>query len=126
MRRYDPDTAPNPEEWLALDEDERILLVKDFHRRARVRLPSANAHAAMHVAVENQIALGDSLPVKGEFERLRREGLDRHDAVHAIASVLADHMFTLVKKPQAISGDPNEVYYRALSRLTAHKWRSSQ
>jgi len=123
--QYDPDIAPNPEEWLALDEDERILLVKDFHRRARVRLPNANAHAAMHVAVENQIALGDSLPVRRELERLRREGLDRHDAVHAIASVLADHMFTLVNKPQAISGDPNEAYYRALSRLTAHKWRSS-
>jgi hypothetical protein len=124
MKRYDPDTAPNPEEWLALDEDERILLVKDFHRRARVQLPNANVHAAMHVAVENQIALGDSLPVKRELERLKRDGLDRHDAVHAIASVLADHMFTLVNEPQAIAGDPNEAY-KALSRLTAHKWRSS-
>jgi hypothetical protein len=26
MHQYDPERAPNPEEWLALDEQERIIL----------------------------------------------------------------------------------------------------
>jgi hypothetical protein len=28
MDRYDPEVAPDPREWLALDEDKRILLVE--------------------------------------------------------------------------------------------------
>jgi hypothetical protein len=59
MRRYDPIKAPTPEEWLALDEQERIILAEDYHRRARIRLPNATLHATMHAVVENQIALGD-------------------------------------------------------------------
>ena len=33
---YDPLEAPEPEEWLAIDEPERIRLALDYHRRARV------------------------------------------------------------------------------------------
>jgi hypothetical protein len=59
MQRYDPLKAPDPQEWLALDEQERIALAQDYHRRARIRLPNATAHATAHAIVENQIALGD-------------------------------------------------------------------
>jgi hypothetical protein len=47
MQRYDPDEAPDAEEWLALDEQERIELVRDYHRapglvnaRSLSRLPT--------------------------------------------------------------------------------------
>jgi hypothetical protein len=33
MQRYDPLKAPDPEEWLALNEQERIELARDYHRR---------------------------------------------------------------------------------------------
>jgi hypothetical protein len=33
--RYDADKAPDPKEWLELDEYERIHLVIDFHKRAK-------------------------------------------------------------------------------------------
>jgi hypothetical protein len=46
MNRYDPDQTPNPEEWLALDEQLRIGLVESYHRRARVELPNVTIHAA--------------------------------------------------------------------------------
>jgi hypothetical protein len=52
VRRYDPLEPPEPEEWLALDEAERIRLAERYHRRARIRVPSTKAHAAMHVVVE--------------------------------------------------------------------------
>lgn len=124
MERYDPEMPPVPEAWLALDDDESVLLVKEFHRRSRERAPNAVLHASMHVVVENQIAMGDSLPVTATLERLISEGLDRHDAIHAVASVLAEHMYTLMKKPGDVSGNPNQLYYDGLSRLTADDWRS--
>ena len=33
MRHYDPLEAPEPEEWLALDEAERNRLAERYHRR---------------------------------------------------------------------------------------------
>ena len=86
----DPLEAPEPKEWLAIDEAERIQLAQDYYRRARVRLPNEKLHAVFHVVVENQIALGDEIPVQSTLQRLMVEGLDRHEAIHAIASVLAE------------------------------------
>ncbi len=52
------------------------------------------------------------------------EGLDRHDALHAIGMELAVHMNDLVRKGEA-GADPNQPYYDALERLTAEGWRRS-
>ena len=84
MRRYDPLEAPNPEEWLALDEQERIDLARDYHRNARIRLPNAKVHATVHAMVETQIALGDETAARRTAQRLMDAGLDRHEAIHAI------------------------------------------
>jgi hypothetical protein len=118
---YDPDVAPDVEAWNALDDDEKRMLVESHHRRARVELPNLRVHAIMHVVIENQVALGDELPVRRAIERLMGEGLDRHDAVHAVASVLAGHMHDLAK------GGIGEVeapaaYNAAVERLTAASW----
>jgi Domain of unknown function (DUF1841) len=124
MKRYDPEIAPDGEEWLELDEGARQALVEDFHRKARIRLPNRTVHASMHVAVENQVAMGDDLPVAKIIDRLLGEGLDRHDALHAVASVLWEHLFNLMTRGQSAGEDPNAPYYQALSRLTAASWRS--
>jgi hypothetical protein len=121
---YDPLVAPDPDEWLSLEEDERIAMVSVFHRRARIRVPNARVHAVIHTVVENQIAEGDALPVRGTLERLMGEGLDRHDAIHAIGMVLMGHMNDLMKAGHA-EGDPNLPYYAELERLTAEAWRRS-
>ena len=86
--RYDPLKAPDAAEWVALDEAERLELVIDYHKRARVDLPNLPVHASMHVAVENQVALGDETPVREKVRQLVAQGLNRHDAIHAVASVL--------------------------------------
>jgi hypothetical protein len=73
--------------------------------------------------VENQLAEG--LPeAKRALERLLADGLGRHDAVHAIASVLMRHLWNLTNKPQG-PGDPNAPYLAALEKLTTDSWRSS-
>lgn len=57
MEKYEP-SHPDPLDWLALDESERIDLVRKLHGEAGEILPenSENMHAVMHVIVENQIA----------------------------------------------------------------------
>jgi hypothetical protein len=124
VRPYNPLQAPEPEGWLSLDEAERIRLAEQYHRRARIRMPNIEAHAAIHVAVENQVALGDEIPVWAMLDRLMSEGLDRHDAIHAIGLVLSEHIYDLVQG-RAPTLDPNATYYAALERLTAEYWRHS-
>ena len=124
MRRYDPMQAPDPEDWLALDEQERISFALGYHRRPEVKLPNAQVHAVIHAVVETQIAMGDEIPVSRTVERLQEEGLDRHDAIHAVGSVLIKHMHALMNK-NTLDGDPNQAYWSELARLTAKKWKRS-
>ncbi len=93
MNSYDPDTSPPPTDWLGTDEGERIELVASYHHQKEIKSPNLQLHAPIHVAVENQLALGEGV-VFGTLARLQSEGLNRHDALHAIGSVLAQRTCT--------------------------------
>ena len=125
MDRYDPEMAPDPKEWLTLDESERLLLVEGYHRDARVALPKAarRLHATIHTVVENQLALGDE-PVVRALARLRKEGLSRHDAVFAVGAVVAEQIYDLLKLKDAPETSRAR-YYAAIGRLTAEEWRKN-
>ena len=125
MLRYDPLEAPDPKEWLELDEQERIDLVREYHRRAGIDLPNEKLHATLHAIVEAQIALKEETPVGRIAQRLIGEGLDRHNAIHAIGMVLAEHIYDMLKTTKS-DKDPNAPYFAALERLTAEDWRRSQ
>ena len=122
MERYDPLREPAAEEWLQMKELERIALVEDYHRKAGIRLPKSKLHATFHVIVENQAALGDETPVRETLARLMKERIDRHEAIHAVASVLAEFISD-VPKGSSPQSDPNTPYYAALERLTVRSWR---
>jgi hypothetical protein len=122
MEEYDPNRDLDTDEWPELDEQERMILVEDYHQRHPVRMPSLEGHVAIHTIVENQLALEESVVV-ATFARLRGEGLDRHDAVHAIGSVLAGHMHSLLVGEQG-EMEPNERYHEALGKLSARTWRA--
>ncbi len=91
MDSYDPLKQPNAAAWLVLDEGERLDMITEYHQLAGVELPSELMHATMHMIVENQIAEGVE-QIQAAEARLKRQGLDRHDAVHAIAAVLAEQI----------------------------------
>jgi hypothetical protein len=120
---YDPDKAPDAGEWLGLDEQERIRLARSYHEAARIKLPSAKAHAVIHAAVENQIATGFG-PSCRAIERLQKEGLTRHEAIHAIGSVLAAFIHELSSAEGASPGDFQARMNTAIEALTAAKWRA--
>lgn len=122
--RYDPEVGPDPKEWLALDEGERIELVERYHRDARVPLAKSarRPHAVIHTIVENQLALEDQASVRETLSRLMGEGLTRHEAVHAIGSVLAEHIHDLLHEEEPRATGDHARYYDALRQLSAEKW----
>ena len=123
MKHYDPEVAPVPSEWLALDESHRIQLAESSHRASREKVPNHTAHAAFHAIVENQIAEGLQ-PVARAMARLTKQGLSRHDALHAVGSVVTDHFFDAMHaKDKDFSVTAQARYDAAVERLTAREWR---
>jgi hypothetical protein len=122
MDRYDPDVDLPAEAWLALDEGERIQLIENYHRDVRADIPRTGRrlHASIHAVVE---ALNDE-PVVRAFARLRKEGLSRHDTLHAIGSVVAEWLYDL-KSEQHSPESARAHYYAAIERLTAARWRGN-
>jgi predicted polyphosphate/ATP-dependent NAD kinase len=121
-RFYDPNQTPDPEEWLRLDEQTRISQAEKYHKKSGVRLPNPKAHATFHAIVENQIALNETAVVRA-VERLKKQGLTRHDSIHAITWVLSQHLFDLMKQDDE---DKKEVvnarYFAEVERLNAEDW----
>jgi len=121
--RYDANDRPHSATWLKLDETERVDAVMAYHRRIGAKLENPELHAITHVVVENQIALGEPTPVPDTLNRLVDEGLDRHEAIHAVGSVLMSIVFDVSYAPD-VAGDINARYSQELVKLTAAGWRS--
>ena len=117
--QYEPDGEPDPQTWLALPEAERLAAVRQQHEHAREGSGNPELHAAVHCVVETQLAEGHAV-ARNAMDRLLREGLERHEAVHAIGSVVAGEMFEVLKSQRP--HDP-EAYARKLADLTARAWR---
>lgn len=119
---YDATRAPDPATWLESDEQGRLAAVERHHAHltAHPRTPKPRLHAALHLVVENQLALGEPPEARRALERLLAAGLDRHEAVHAIALLVSDVMTA------AMEGRPFDarVYAAELDALTAERWRS--
>ena len=103
-----------------MEEDERINRVSDYHRHAKIKLPNLTIHAALHAVVENQIA-EELQTVRETVARLQAEGLSRHDAIHAVASVLVLRLQALMREGAPAQFE-TEVYSQDLRALTAEGW----
>jgi hypothetical protein len=119
---YDPDVGPDPAHWLALEDGERLRQAKDYHERHDALLAKPELHATVHVIIENQIAMGDETPAREALERLIAEGLNRHEAVHALGSVLTE-MIVAVANDKETDGSRVDAYNEAIARITAEDWR---
>ena len=118
--RYDWAVAPDPDEWLAATESDRMAAVQRYHQRAQHDTGNPRLHAAIHVTVETQLA--ERHPAATDsLRRLVAEGLRRHDALHAIGSVVAEEMSDMLTSRR--THDP-DVYSRKLQQLTAAVWRT--
>ncbi len=119
---YNPEVAPESVEWLELTELERLDIVKEFHSSSKIELPDADVHGAMHVIIENQIALGLQ-EVVDAMERLQKEGLTRHLSIHAIGTVLFEGMYNTVHSKEKNSGESVQNWYNeSLKKLSAKEF----
>ena len=119
--KYDPKRPPDPKKWLTLDEGERTNLISGYHDSAGEKLLNLQLHAVCHTIVENQIAMGEEVPAR-TLRRLMKEGLNRHEAIHAVGSVLVEQIYrTMTGTTSGI--DVNKRYARKLESITAEKWR---
>lgn len=122
VEAYDPFDPPNGLEWLALGEEERVQLVIAYHHSIGDQGENERTHCLLHVIVENQLAMGESMaPVRERLRQLMAQGLDRHTALHAIAYVLFRHM-TWLSLDKGAGGDQDARYFRELKRMTAQKY----
>jgi len=123
---YDPEHAPNPKEWLALGESERIRLAQSFHVSARIKVPNLKAHAAFHAVVENQLATGFG-PSCRTVERLQKEGMSRHEAIHAIGSIVAKFLHESISGPGSESAETMQRRMNAeIESLSAAQWSAGR
>jgi len=76
-------------------------------------------HVIIHQTVENQLAAKDPPVVHETLERLMRSGLSRHEAIHAIGSVLSVEIWEILKEERPFD---EERYERGLRQLDARKW----
>jgi hypothetical protein len=124
---YDALKAPDPQDWLDLDEQERIDEVIEYHRRHHLPMgESVKLHGVAHVVVENQIAFGDSPAVPETVARLMGEALDRREAIHAVGSVVMGIVFDAVRARGKDAGAISAKISRELATLTAESWRSQR
>ena len=54
------------------------------------------------------------------------EGLDRHDAVHAVGSVVMGLMYDALRVRGKSAGDINAKISREFATLTAESWRAQR
>ena len=123
MMKYDPDRTPSPEAWLALDEGERIEQVSAYHRQLPAKLPNARLRAAFHVVVESQLAAGVEV-VRQTLGRLKAEGLNRHEAMPGIGSVLAKPGWSVARK-EGQEAQTSELYFQALWSVAGAQIRAN-
>ena len=105
-----------------MDEAERLRMTLAYHRKQPYELPNENVHASIHVTVETQVAMGDETPVAETIDRLIREGLDRHDAIHVVGTLVAERIWGIMKGEIGDEPDPESAYFEEVKKLTAQRW----
>lgn len=122
---YDPNNWPHPDWWDRMGMSERIQAVAKYHQ-AQKDLNGSNAainehlHAIAHVIVENLLMSGRRSMLRPVLEKLMRQGLTRHQAIHAIASVLFDHVTEELRDRKHC--DRMAGYLAKLNQLDAIAW----
>jgi hypothetical protein len=103
-----------------MDEQDRMAAVREHHQGSGARMPSLQGHCIVHTIVESQLADGHAAALRA-LDRLVKGGLDRHEAVHAVGSVLSRHLFRTM---QGETPFDTAAYDSRLDELTADGWKS--
>jgi len=107
MDKYNPNESVDSKNWLDLE----------------LAVEALNVHSTIHVLVENQLAMGVEL-IPETIAKLIRQGLNRHEAIHAIVAIISEDIFDLLKgNAEDFS---QKKYRRKLEKITAKRWLKEQ
>jgi hypothetical protein len=104
------------------DPDERALLIKGEHPELHED-PDAETdaegfsprfHLTMHEVIANQLWDNDPPEVWQAAQRLRAQGMERHDILHKLLEVMVTHMYPVLTKQEPFDTD---AYRRDLNKL---------
>ena len=88
--------------------------MKASHARTNSRVgESPDAHAMIHVMVENRLAEGEAAVVRA-YERFVTAGIGRHVTVHALSSVVAQQMMAMLGEGAVFSQAQSDADFEAL------------
>ena len=120
MESYNASRNINSALWLNLDEAVRLELIEEYVEDFEKEIDSSkkNIHASVHMVVENQLALGEE-PALNAYSRLLRQGLNRHETIHAIGAVIFTDIYEAMQNKD---NKPITSYKSRLRKLTAKKW----
>lgn len=124
--KYDPAKRVDPSWWRSLGEEERVSVVEAAHvvpEAWHQPIYESRPHALLHVIAENLVARGDDTPVYAALQRLVRQGLGRHDAIHALSSVCSEHARAIGSGRASPDDPPPEGQIRTAAAMTASSWR---
>ena len=118
MESYRASKEPDPATWLALDESHRLVLIEEYVEEFEKEISdeAIRIHASAHLTVENQLAMNEKETVDA-YLRLRRQGLKRHETIHAIGAIIIEDIYEVVNNDQ-----PSFRYKNRLRKLTAKRW----
>ena len=124
MIAHNPNKQVDAEDWLEVDEDTHLREIVEFHQGLTEAEPESGwvLHSTLHCVVENQIALGTE-NVGETLAKLQRQGLSRHEAIHAIGAVVGEDLFEMSSDKRVWDGTK---YRRRLEKLSAKRWRKGK
>ena len=121
MVDYNPHETPNAQEWINASEQETLDAILEYHMEHGFTAQAMLTHAGAHNIVENQLAeYKDLYPIQETIDRLMSEGLDRHEAVHAIGAIIMSLMHEMVTGK--MKKFPEKRYIKELKTLTKAVW----
>lgn len=124
--KYDPAKRVEPEGWRALGDEERVILIEAAHVVLPAwhhPVPESRPHALLHVVAENLVARGDEIPVYAALQRLVRQGLQRHEAIHALGNACSEHARAIGSGRASPDDPPPEEQIKSAAAMTLSKWQ---
>ena len=121
IEQYDPDNGHDADAWTAMDEQDRIDLIKKYHAEEEPHPPAPNPHlhAVFHNIVETQICVDKR--VAEAIDKLTGDGLTRHNAIHAAASIVQKYIQAALSKNEPVDED---AYVKELEAFDTSAWTS--
>ncbi|MEE2986927.1 MAG: DUF1841 family protein [Nitrospinota bacterium] len=103
--------ALHPEFDSIWEEGEMASMPREFNGM----IVNPFVHTVLHVTVDRQLQLGDPDYVAAAYKRLTSQGMESHEALHAIIAIFADLHFASTRRAEQFDALDYEVQINGLS-----------